>query len=70
MPEKITIPYTKINPKHFRYFEIGPAPLCQCSHTKLEHRLDKTCRKCLCIRWQEQPAEQDEKEDSHDDLGN
>ena len=45
----------RVNPKHFHYFKIAPASLCQCSHTKLEHRLDKTCGKCVCIRWQEQP---------------
>ena len=69
MPDEIRFSI-KINPKHFHYFEIGPAPLCQCGHAKLEHRLDKTCGKCLCIRWQEQPSEQDEKEEEHYDPGN
>ena len=39
------------NPKHFRYVQLAPDPVCKCGHTSLEHRLDKTCRKCICIRW-------------------
>ena len=67
--EKITIlGIINRRPNSFRYVSLGPEPLCQCGHTRLEHRLDKTCGKCLCIRWQEQPTQQDEKENY--DSGN
>ena len=39
------------NPKAWAYVELGPESVCACGHTKLDHRIDSTCGKCLCIKW-------------------
>ena len=62
MPEYIIKigPIRNLRPSASRYFELGPEPLCQCGHTELEHRLDKTCGKCLCTKWEHQRKENDD----------
>ena len=42
-------------PSAFGVFRLPPEPVCGCGHTKLEHRIDKTCGQvpCLCIRFEE-----------------
>ena len=41
-------------PSAFAAVKLAPEPQCYCGHTKLEHRIDKTCGKvpCLCIRFE------------------
>ena len=49
--EEIRVGTLIVRPKAFTYVRLAPAPVCVCGHTKLEHRIDRTCGKCLCIQW-------------------
>ena len=41
-----------VNPKAIGAFVLKDA-FCYCGHTDLEHRIDRTCAKCLCISLRE-----------------
>lgn len=46
------------HPERFTAITLGPEPRCErCSHVELDHRLDKTCGKCVCHRFVKPEAE-------------